>query len=269
MNQKLKQRTITAIFFGATVLALLLSSVYTALLFLLLVGILAGAELLLITNTTYTKQKAYITSTLFNILIFFIIYNINEVNYIQLIHISAIFMLFYIFLIYFKGEQNIMKRSILFMCTYIILPMGLMARHFYDIEFQAFAINIILLTLFLIWANDSFAYLIGSKIGKNKLFESVSPNKTWEGYFGGGIMAIVTGVILSFALDYDLTIMIIIAWIAWVIGTYGDLFESKIKRTFGVKDSGDILPGHGGFLDRFDSFIFVAPFVLLVIYYFS
>ena len=99
--------------------------------------------------------------------------------------------------------------------------------------------------------------------------ERISPNKTWEGYVGGGIMAIIAGIALSFTSAYSMKAMIIFALIAWIIGTYGDLFESSIKRKHNIKDSGDILPGHGGFLDRFDSFIFVIPFVLSIIYFYN
>jgi phosphatidate cytidylyltransferase len=115
--------------------------------------------------------------------------------------------------------------------------------------------------LLLTWANDSFAYLIGSQIGKTPLFPRISPKKTWEGTVGGVIMTIATGFmfhkILGILLLKD---WFVLAAIVGIFGTMGDLIESMLKRSFGIKDSGTFLPGHGGFLDRFDAFIFHLPF---------
>jgi phosphatidate cytidylyltransferase len=124
--------------------------------------------------------------------------------------------------------------------------------------------NIVAGILFLTWANDTGAYLVGSRIGKTPLFPRISPKKTWEGTIGGGIMCILTG----FAIHYFLGILTLTDWliigvIVAVFGTIGDLIESMLKRSVGVKDSGSFMPGHGGFLDRFDAFIFAIPFVFL------
>jgi phosphatidate cytidylyltransferase len=132
----------------------------------------------------------------------------------------------------------------------------------------------------LIWTNDTFAYLVGKSIGKHKLFEKISPKKTIEGFFGGLIFSIFAGYLISAYLikpsaqfsDKSILIWMIIAAIVGVIGTIGDLIESKFKRVAGVKDSGKIMPGHGGVLDRLDSVIFVAPFIFLfykILYYVS
>ena len=116
--------------------------------------------------------------------------------------------------------------------------------------------------LFLTWANDSFAYLVGSKIGKTPFFPRVSPKKTWEGTIGGGIFCMITaGIIAQFFTQLDTLDWLIIGGIIAVFGTLGDLVESLLKRSVGVKDSGSFMPGHGGFLDRFDAFIFCIPFV--------
>lgn len=129
-----------------------------------------------------------------------------------------------------------------------------------------------LLALFVfIWVNDSFAYLTGSLFGKHRLFERISPKKSWEGFIGGAVFAIIASVI--YAQFY--TELPLWAWIGFAIimisaGTLGDLIESLIKRTLDVKDSGDLLPGHGGILDRIDSVIFSIPaqFVYLeVVFY--
>lgn len=117
--------------------------------------------------------------------------------------------------------------------------------------------------LVLIWSNDTFAYLIGRQIGKTKLFERISPKKTWEGSIGGFISA---GVIATFVLPYFFDSIrqfdwMIIGVLSIIFGSIGDLIESLIKRTFKVKDSGNILPGHGGVLDRFDALMGAAPFI--------
>jgi phosphatidate cytidylyltransferase len=126
--------------------------------------------------------------------------------------------------------------------------------------------HILLGMIFMIWANDTGAYLIGSKFGKHKLFERISPGKTWEGSFGGAFFAVLIAFIISiYFKDIELMDWMIISSIVIVFGTLGDLVKSLLKRSIGVKDSGTILPGHGGILDRFDSIIMASPFVLLYI----
>jgi len=128
--------------------------------------------------------------------------------------------------------------------------------------------SIILTLVILIWVNDSFAFFVGKNFGRRKLFESVSPKKTFEGFFGGILFSLITAFILSFFCDYlSLVNLIIISLIASILGTTGDLVESKFKRQVNTKDSGNIMPGHGGILDRLDSLLFVAPFVYLYIHY--
>ena len=114
----------------------------------------------------------------------------------------------------------------------------------------------------LLWTSDSGAYAVGSLMGKHKLFERISPNKTWEGSIGGGLLAFAAAYLISmFATEISLQDWLIINLIIVVMGTFGDLIKSMLKRTANVKDSGNLLPGHGGFLDRFDSLIGSAPFV--------
>jgi phosphatidate cytidylyltransferase len=116
--------------------------------------------------------------------------------------------------------------------------------------------------LLLIWASDVCAYLVGSLIGKNKLYERISPGKTWEGSIGATILTIGCSFLISkWYPELALKHWIIISIIVSVFGTIGDLVESMFKRQAGVKDSGKIMPGHGGILDRFDSLLFVSPFV--------
>ncbi len=122
--------------------------------------------------------------------------------------------------------------------------------------------HILLYVFILMWVNDSFAFLYGKNFGKQKLFEKISPKKTVEGFLAGFICTIIAGVIISFFHD-NLSIYnwIIIGVISSVFGTLGDLVQSKFKRKALVKDSGNILPGHGGVFDRMDSIIFSSTFV--------
>lgn len=118
----------------------------------------------------------------------------------------------------------------------------------------------------LIWANDTGAYLTGVTMGRHKLLERISPKKTWEGLAGGLLLAAIAGWFLPAWLGVtDRTGWLLIALITSIAGTFGDLAESMLKRSRGVKDSGTILPGHGGFLDRFDSTIMAFPLVYLFV----
>ena len=131
--------------------------------------------------------------------------------------------------------------------------------------FINWAFSIPLLLIATIWINDTMAYIVGSFIGKRPL-SSISPNKTWEGTIAGIIIsvAIVTKVLGAW-IPIQEKYIFLISTVAAIAGTFGDLFESKIKRMAGVKDSGSMMPGHGGFLDRFDSILFAVPFVWLVL----
>jgi phosphatidate cytidylyltransferase len=129
---------------------------------------------------------------------------------------------------------------------------------------KKFTPNIAAGILFLTWINDTGAYLVGSKMGKTPLFPRISPKKTWEGTIGGIIFCILSGFLIHKLLGVlNLTDWLVIGGIVSVFGTLGDLIESMLKRSVGVKDSGTFMPGHGGFLDRFDAFIFEIPFIFL------
>ena len=125
--------------------------------------------------------------------------------------------------------------------------------------------SIILGCFILIWVNDSFAYMVGKKFGKQKLFYSISPHKTVEGFLGGLLFCCISASIVSRYVDDSISTSnwLTMAIIVSVFGTLGDLIESKFKRESNVKDSGKIMPGHGGILDRLDSIIFASPYIYL------
>jgi phosphatidate cytidylyltransferase len=178
-------------------------------------------------------------------------------------------LLFYLF----DAQKTNFKISTryLLLIGYIIIP-------FITTNYVAMGVNgynpkILISILILIWANDTFAYLVGKNFGKNKLFPSVSPKKTIEGFAGGVVFTIISSVLLSkFYIESNILYICVIAIIVSIFSTLGDLIQSKFKRVAGIKDSGKIMPGHGGILDRFDSIIFVIPFInlfYLILYYVS
>ena len=121
----------------------------------------------------------------------------------------------------------------------------------------------VLCYIFIIWANDVFAYLVGMTFGRHRLCERLSPKKSWEGFFGGLAGAVATGLAAAYALDANYWVWGGLALVAALSGVAGDLVESMFKREAGVKDSGQVIPGHGGVLDRFDALLLSAPYVFL------
>lgn len=146
----------------------------------------------------------------------------------------------------------------------LLLFMGTMFMPGDDIIYHH---GIVMGFIFLVWASDTGAYFAGSRFGRHRLFERISPKKSWEGFFGGMATAALAAFILSkFFQELSLSEWLITSVIVVTFGTLGDLVESMLKRSLGVKDSGSILPGHGGILDRFDAFFIAVPMVFC--YYF-
>lgn len=120
----------------------------------------------------------------------------------------------------------------------------------------------IVLSIFILtWSSDTFAYLIGRQIGKHRLFERISPKKSWEGFIGGLLFSVIAGLLIAYFTESNLIKYAIYGVTIATFGTLGDLVESMLKRSLNIKDSGTILPGHGGLLDRFDAVIFVIPII--------
>ena len=156
-----------------------------------------------------------------------------------------------------RSKLGLTIRYVIFSMSFLILLPFLK-----DVFYPYLMISI----LSIIWVNDSFAFLVGKNFGKHKLFVSVSPNKTIEGFLGGFIFALLAALLISkLNTDFSSVNWLIIGFLVSVFGTIGDLIESKFKRQANIKDSGNLMPGHGGILDRLDSLLFVAPFVYLYI----
>ncbi|MBO7285236.1 MAG: phosphatidate cytidylyltransferase, partial [Alistipes sp.] len=143
-----------------------------------------------------------------------------------------------------------------------IIPMLLQNPDWKDPHWNAWYF---LFYLFLVWGNDVFAYLCGITLGKHKLCERLSPKKSWEGFIGGILGAVAMGAVAAWWLDESYIFWGGLAIVVALTSVIGDLVESMFKRDAGVKDSGKIMPGHGGMLDRFDALLVSAPFALVYI----
>lgn len=193
------------------------------------------------------------------------------------VFIPYLFLLLYIFIseLYLKKKNPIHNWAYAMMSqVYIALPFSLLnilAYYSLDGESVSGFTPILPLSIFIFnWVNDTGAYCTGMLFGKHRLFERISPKKSWEGSIGGGVFSILA----AWAMSHFFPFMSTGVWIGLgltvvVFGTWGDLTESLMKRTLGIKDSGNILPGHGGMLDRFDSTLMAVPAAVLYLYIMS
>lgn len=162
------------------------------------------------------------------------------------------------------GKRWMLPAGVLYIALSFLLMIDLGTGLFSNHNVSAYSPVLPSVVIFSLWINDTMAYIVGSFIGKTP-FSSISPKKTWEGTVGGAILCVLAMVGLWAVIPNDLQVhqVIAIAVLAAVFGTLGDLLESKVKRMANVKDSGSIMPGHGGLLDRFDSLMLSAPFIWL------
>ncbi|MDB5019003.1 MAG: Phosphatidate cytidylyltransferase [Pedobacter sp.] len=150
--------------------------------------------------------------------------------------------------------------------VFVVVPFAFFYRLGFLVNLD-FNYHVPLSFMLMLWASDTGAYLFGRKLGKTKLFERHSPKKTWEGFGGGIFMSVLVAVIVSFLFkEIALPVWVGMAVIIVSLGTLGDLVESMLKRSLDVKDSGTLLPGHGGLLDRFDGLLIAAPMVYVYLY---
>lgn len=175
--------------------------------------------------------------------------------------------------LYLKEENPIKSLSLSLMGQiYVALPLGLLSYIAYpplEAQYLLIPYNALMVIAFFsfIWINDTGAYIVGSLLGKHRLFERISPKKSWEGFFGGVIFTMVAGWVWSTQCSFLNTEQwIVLSAIVAIFSTWGDLCESLLKRTLHVKDSGQILPGHGGLLDRLDSVLLATPAAVIYLY---
>jgi phosphatidate cytidylyltransferase len=262
----LSRRSLTGIVYiflmlaGAAIHPLLFAVVFGALLFLTQ---LEFYQLLEKAGNSPRKNTGLTLGILFFIICFGMVNSILPTKS-YLIFIPA---LIFIFLFEaFSERSGILQNSAVTLTgfVYVAIPFSLlnfMVHPGYP-NYPVFNPKILIGVFFIVWIYDSMAYLFGSKFGKHKIHKKISPNKSWEGFIGGAVFSLITGYVNSLIFDQIPTFSwLIIALLIIIFGTLGDLFESIIKRRLKVKDSGTILPGHGGLLDRFDSLLFVIPVV--------
>jgi phosphatidate cytidylyltransferase len=217
-------------------------------------------ELVLPDKNWIEKYLGVIAGSIINIMFVFIIR--GDLSQGWFYHLIPVFMLLFIVKLFENTGRELDTLAYQFLgIIYICLPISMLADFGY---FNAISYSFTLPLGFLIlqWSSDTFAYLVGRQFGKYKLFERISPKKTMEGFVGALILTMAMGFFLSqFWDDISTKDWIVVAAIVVVFGTLGDLVESLLKRNLSIKDSGSILPGHGGVLDRFDGVFISAPAV--------
>lgn len=185
---------------------------------------------------------------------------------IQIVQVLTVFVLLFLIKDLFSEKTIPLFASKRYILTTFYLSSGFVFLVLIANFKGVFSPMLLLGSFILVWVNDTFAYLIGKNFGKQKLFPSISPKKTVEGFLGGLFFACIASYfIATFTKTLDFTSWLILGIVVSVFGTLGDLVESKFKRQANVKDSGVIMPGHGGLLDRLDSIIFAAPFIYSVL----
>jgi phosphatidate cytidylyltransferase len=261
-------RAITGILFVVAIVAAIYFGAYTSAFLFILIVLLGVDEFLgMVKKTKHIQPLKFwgdLTGLLFiSILIPIIQGNIN--SKFVMIPVSMIFFTFIIEL-YRKKENPFINIAYTVLGTlYVVIPFAMLYHLGYyknNLFTNDYSYQLILGFFIILWANDTGAYLSGRFFGKHKLFERISPKKTWEGSVGGGLLSIGLSILIAqYFTNINLMNWIIISVIIVVFGGIGDLVESMLKRSLGIKDSGKLLPGHGGILDRFDGLLISAPFV--------
>lgn len=260
----MKTRAITGFFFIAVLIGAVCLGPYTFVLLFLLIGTASVYEFYRMVHTENTRPLLVLgvgatvvgLGLVSTVLIGLLPYSVLPFSIVAVL-------LLYIASLFQKTVRPIQDVAYsLFGLIYAAIPFAFfMSLGFIQGSYNAY---IPLGFLILLWTNDTGAYLAGKSFGRHKLFERISPNKTWEGFVGGVVLAVLAGMILSHYFGvFPFWCWVCMALIIGVFGTLGDLVESLLKRNIGVKDSGNILPGHGGLLDRFDGLLMAAPLVYL------
>ena len=265
----LKARAITGFIFGAVVLLCIYGGEVSSIFLFGIVCLFSSFELARMLRRDV--QDIWMILTLLVGVVPFVLsfyYQLKGQELNSLIIFSCVVICFYIYNMLTQHPIKYFEKfAPLSALLYLGIPFAILRLVLLKPPFQW---ELLLSIILLIWSSDSFAYLIGSKFGKHKLYPAISPGKTWEGFLGAGICNIAVAILLFMIFDnYSIVFYIILGITVWFIGSIGDLYQSYLKRFFKLKDSGSFLPGHGGFLDRFDSFIFVIPFVALLLMLFN
>jgi phosphatidate cytidylyltransferase len=249
-------RTISGLLYAAIIVfSMYTSHEWLMILFLILAGITLTEFLRLV------HLKSYLAYALLLIGMYFLSYATFDQNAVLLYLILTCFVNLFLLkdVLWISKIPMFEKKKYITVIFYVIS--GFIFLTLIPFQQNQFYPKLIIGVFVLIWSNDSAAYIIGKNFGKHKLLERISPKKTVEGFLGGIAGAIIASIIIfNFTEVYDLWVWICLALIASVFGTIGDLIQSKFKRQAGVKDSGTLMPGHGGLYDRLDSIMYASPF---------
>ena len=275
--KNLVQRTITGVLFVAILVGGILFSPLTfGLLFMLITALSVWEFARLVNQRADVAVNPFIT-TLGGVYLFLAIYCYCTEATDARIFIPYLLILIYLLVseLYLKQPSPMNNWAYSLMSQlYVALPFALLCvlafqRNPVESDSSPISFNAILpLSVFIFnWSNDTGAYCTGMLFGRHRLFERISPKKSWEGSVGGGIISVIVSLVMAHFFPFLSTLQWVgFALVVVVFGTWGDLVESLLKRQLGIKDSGNILPGHGGMLDRFDSTLLAVPAVVLYLY---
>lgn len=264
--KELIKRSFSGVVFIAIITGLLLIHAYGLLLLVLLINIFAWKEFLALARTKYTvlqKSLLIISSSLSVAIAFF---SSREISSCKILYIAVLVYILAAGILYFFLKRDTAAKRLVPFTGFFYISLPLMLISFLNKPGEEYQFQAILSIFIVLWINDSLAYATGSLWGKHRIC-AVSPKKTWEGFIGGLIFTLLAVFFLNRMFDnlfpeYSLIYSLLIV----VSGTAGDFAESFLKRKAGKKDSGRFLPGHGGVLDRFDSFLFSIPFASVYLY---
>jgi phosphatidate cytidylyltransferase len=271
-------RTITSVFFVAAIVTSFLNPRAMTLLFSIVTGMTIWEYCSLVNDRPFISVNRFI-STISGVYLFLAMAGYNSGLTPATVFIPYLVSIVYLMVaeLYMKAKDPINNWAYTMLSQlYIALPLSLLnilafRSNGYSIQYSYLAPLAVFVFL---WINDAGAYCVGSLIGRHKLFPRISPGKSWEGSIGGGVLVVVAAVVTWHVTTlYGVNDLGLSAceWaglgvVVVVFGTWGDLIESLFKRTLGIKDSGNILPGHGGMLDRFDSTLMAVPAAVVYLY---
>lgn len=259
MSSGLWQRVKTAVVIGIPILFLVFYSDSTRIFFLILIGMLASLEYLRLFYPKLHKSPFGLISLILSAIVLITARQYAASFQLPMLAISLISSLVLLYDLFYRKSSIHESFPAMWNILYVVLPIGVLLTMAWEESFSMILIS----TLLMIWISDISAYFVGRTIGKRKLFLRVSPGKTWEGFWGAGLITVLFSYgFFSYFGVYDVRQWALMAIAVWLFGSLGDLVESKFKRSLNIKDSGSIMPGHGGILDRFDAFIFCLPFVV-------
>ena len=271
-------RTITSVFFVAGIVTCFLNPRAMVLLFALVTGMTIWEFAGLVNNRPQVTINRFIT-TAAGVFLFFAMAGYNSGLTPSSVFIPYLVSIIYLMIaeLYLKAEDPIHNWAYTMMSQlYIALPFSLLNVLAFRSNGQEIMYSYLtpLCVFVFLWINDAGAYICGSMLGRHKLFPRISPGKSWEGSIGGGLLVIAAAVLLWHITEQYGANELGLSAIEWaglglvivVFGTWGDLIESLFKRTLGIKDSGNVLPGHGGMLDRFDSSLLAIPAAVVYLF---